>query len=411
MQEKKRNPPCSSSNSYVLCLYTTHMVSTERCLVPGGAFLCATALICTLVTFQNNAATQAQQIATQHEMNRELLAKQHEMNRELGAANARLNLLESGDTGASLKNLRQLQQSSSKDGACVSPDDVAVAALDAAFAVSEAFKAFEGGTPSKGLLPKLAVAQDKLEVAQKEFDVALKDKATIGDITDALKRVDKGGTGSGGVAAFESRACRRAVCADDPIDGSMCVRWGKEEAVDCRNSTSSTTQGFPAARSNPPCCREEWPLNASTIQTSTKSPQVFSNDTLFVKIDGTVKFTYLGFENVEQVDNLKDMNAVSGGIRSGNPTNGGSFSYTFAKAGVYYFRSQVHETLKATVNVMDCQYCTGTPCIDSLCPIRLPPFAYLHVCTTRRIAPAFFPPPSSPLRLLTPVDNAALMTG
>ena len=112
--------------------------------------------------------------------------------------------------------------------------------------------------------------------------------------------------------------------------------------------------------SSAPCCREEWPLNASATQTSTKRPQVYSNDTLFIEIDGTVKFTYLGFENVEQVDGFKDMNAVSGGIRSGNPTNGGSFSYTFAKAGVYYFRSQVHETLKATVNVMDCQYCTGT---------------------------------------------------
>ena len=112
--------------------------------------------------------------------------------------------------------------------------------------------------------------------------------------------------------------------------------------------------------SSAPCCREEWPLNASATQTSTKRPQVYSNDTLLIEIDGTVKFTYLGFENVEQVDGFKDMNAVSGGIRSGNPTNGGSFSYTFAKAGVYYFRSQVHETLKATVNVMDCQYCTGT---------------------------------------------------
>ena len=388
------------------------MVSTERCLVPV-TLLCAAALICTsLVTFQNErvdlaaqlAAAQAQ-IATQHEMNRELLATQLEMNRDLGAANARLNLLESGGTGASLKHLRQLQQSSNKDSACVSPNDVSVAALDSAYSVSEVLKALVGGIPSKGLLPRLAAAQDKLEVAQKELDIALKDKATIRDITDAFKGVGGSGAGSGGVAALETRTCRRAVCADTPVNDSMCVPWGKEEAVDCLNSTSSTTQGFPAATSSPSCCRKEWPLNASATQTSTKSPQVFSNDTLFVKIDGTVKFTYLGFENVEQVDGFKDMNAVSGGIRSGNPTNGGSFSYTFAKAGVYYFRSQVHETLKATVNVMDCQYCTGTPCIDSVCPICLPPFAYLHVCTTRRIAPFFFLP------LLTPVDNAALMTG
>ena len=383
------------------------MVSTERCLVPV-TLLCAAALICTLVTFQNEraddlaaqlAAAQAQ-IATQHEMNRELLAKQHEMNRErlatqlemnrdLGAANARLNLLESGGTGASLKHLRQLQQSSNKDSACVSPNDVSVAALDSAYSVSEVLKALVGGIPSKGLLPRLAAAQDKLEVAQKELDVALKDKATIRDITDALKGVGGSGAGSGGVAALETRTCRRAVCADTPVNSSNCVRWGKEEVVvDCLNSTSSTTQGFPAATSSPPCCRKEWPLNASATQTSTKSPQVFSNDNLFVKIDGTVKFTYLGFENVEQVDGFKDMKAVSGGIRSGNPTNGGSFIYTFAKAGVYYFRSQVHETLKAMVNVMDCQYCTGTACI----------------------APAFYLPPPSSLRLLISVDNATLLT-
>ena len=129
---------------------------------------------------------------------------------------------------------------------------------------------------------------------------------------------------------------------------------------------AASTQGWngdwnqSTVNSSAPCCREEWPLNACATQTSTKRPQVYSNDTLLIENDGTVKFTYLGFENVEQVDGFKDMNAVSGGIRSGNPTNGGSFSYTFAKAGVYYFRSQVHETLKATVNVMDCQYCTGT---------------------------------------------------
>ena len=77
--------PQNSRARYVLCLYTTHMVSTERCLVPV-TLLCAAALICTLVTFQNErvdlaaqlAAAQAQ-IATQHEMNRELLAKQHEI--------------------------------------------------------------------------------------------------------------------------------------------------------------------------------------------------------------------------------------------------------------------------------------------------------------------------------------------
>ena len=57
--------------------------------------------------------------------------------------------------------------------------------------------------------------------------------------------------------------------------------------------------------SSAPCCREEWPLNACATQTSTKRPQVYSNDTLLIENDGTVKFTYLGFENVEQVDGFK----------------------------------------------------------------------------------------------------------
>ena len=141
---------------------------------------------------------------------------------------------------------------------------------------------------------------------------------------------------------------------------ALCEARGKEEAVDCLNTNSSTTQGFPAATSSPPCCRKEWPLNASATQTSTKSPQVFSNDNLFVKIDGTVKLTWVGTENVEEVENFQSMKAVSNGIRSGNIAKGGVFSYTFEKAGIYYFRSEVHESLKATVNVMDCQNCSGT---------------------------------------------------
>ena len=172
------------------------------------------------------------------------------------------------------------------------------------------------------------------------------------------------------VRAVSHRAMRkgdsRAACAYMSSRDVLLALAFVSHATRAQAQYAASKQGWngdwnqSTVNSSAPCCREEWPLNACATQTSTKRPQVYSNDTLLIENDGTVKFTYLGFENVEQVDGFKDMNAVSGGIRSGNPTNGGSFSYTFAKAGVYYFRSQVHETLKATVNVMDCQYCTGT---------------------------------------------------
>ena len=281
------------------------------------------------------------------------------------------------------------------DEQCYETSDIGVLALDTAYAMSshqqnltaqlkgkadtavmnaELSKKVDKSTMNTELAKKVDKNTMDTELAKKadknstDTELARKVNKSTMD-TELAKKVDTSTIDALSqklqLSSVESGTCRRAVCADDPVNGIMCVRWGKEEAVDCLNTNSSTAQGFPAAKSNPPCCREEWPLNASTIQTSTKSPQVFSNDTLFVKIDGTVKFTWIGLENVEQVDGFKDMNAVSGGIRSGSPTNGGSFSYTFAKAGVYYFRSQINDdTLRATVNVMDCHYCTGTKCFD-----------------------------------------------
>jgi hypothetical protein len=48
---------------------------------------------------------------------------------------------------------------------------------------------------------------------------------------------------------------------------------------------------------------------------------------------------------------------IDGGIRSGVPTDGGSFQHTFDTPGVYYFNSYVHTTLRLKVTVMDCVFC------------------------------------------------------
>ena len=45
--------------------------------------------------------------------------------------------------------------------------------------------------------------------------------------------------------------------------------------------------------------------------------------------------------------------------RSGNPAKAGSFSHTFSKPGVFFFRSEVHQSLQLKINVMDCAVCTG----------------------------------------------------
>ena len=55
---------------------------------------------------------------------------------------------------------------------------------------------------------------------------------------------------------------------------------------------------------------------------------------------------------------------VSGGIRNGNPDNGATFTHTFDTPGVYFLRSQVHETLQAKVTVMDCVSCVAVAGYD-----------------------------------------------
>jgi hypothetical protein len=83
--------------------------------------------------------------------------------------------------------------------------------------------------------------------------------------------------------------------------------------------------------------------------------EVYDQDEVVVKTNGQVTFSFTGFENVEQTDS--SWQRLNGGIRSGLPTEGGSFQHTFDSPGEYYFNSYVHTTLRLKVTVMDCVFC------------------------------------------------------
>ena len=157
----------------------------------------------------------------------------------------------------------------------------------------------------------------------------------------------------------ESLACQCAVCEDQPAGGDMCVPWKTPQACDCLGQ-ASTSQPFPASTSSPPCCRQEWPAALTVTQTSTAPPQVYSQNDVKIKINGAMTFVFTGFDNVQQVDDFTSYTPTSNNaIRSGNPANGGTFSHTFTSAGVYFFSSQTHATLKIKVAVVDCTFCSG----------------------------------------------------
>ena len=67
---------------------------------------------------------------------------------------------------------------------------------------------------------------------------------------------------------------------------------------------------------------------------------------------------------MEEVEDFVDYQTVSGGIRNGNPDNGATFTHTFDTPGVYFLRSQVHETLQAKVTVMNCVSCVAVAGYD-----------------------------------------------
>lgn len=208
----------------------------------------------------------------------------------------------------------------------------------------------------------------------------------------------------------ETLACRCAICADTPVNGSLCLPWMDPEPCDClgaqaqehasgRAFTSATgclgtpdqgyndpttTQLFPVSeltnRGLPSCCREEWPHNVTVEQVSTADSEAYSQDDITMKICGVLTFKWHGFENVEQVSDNWDPDIQVGRrpvarpgvgipqenqyIRSGDPTTGGEFQWTFSDPGEYYFRSYFTNSIRVKVTVMDCSYCTVTAGYD-----------------------------------------------
>ena len=289
------------------------------------------------------------------------------MQRRQAAANEEVSALRTrvDDVAKALNERRRLQQvgGGGDQDTCLSSDEIAYAAMRSSQAMSAAFGDFHDR-----VLPTL-----------------------MADTT-------------GG----EHLACRCAICADTPVNGSLCLPWTNPAPCDClgaqakepapgRAFTSATgclgtpdqsfndpttTQVFPVselkASGRPPCCREEWPQNVTVEQVSTADSEEFSQDDIKMKICGVLTFKWHGFENVEQVSETWDpydgrrpvsqpgvgVPSTSEYIRSGDPTTGGEFHWTFSQPGEYYFRSYFTNSIRVKVTVMDCSYCTVTAGYD-----------------------------------------------
>eukprot|EP01046_Picozoa_sp_COSAG06_P000291 COSAG06_NODE_8_length_37897_cov_42.611884_10_plen_1146_part_00 len=208
-------------------------------------------------------------------------------------------------------------------------------------------------------------------------DLALKANSAVMDTALDLKAdttVVEALAAQLGQAAAEVNPCRCAECAADPTDAELCASYGPVAPCECEDlsgSANPTRQTYPLTQNSPPCCREEWSAARTVTQTSTGSPQVYDNSDITVRIDGQVTFVYTGFENVEQVGDFVSYTPVTDGIRSGDPTNGGSFTHTFDTVGEYYFRSQVHDTLQIKVTVMDCVSCITVAGYEGAVPATL----------------------------------------
>jgi plastocyanin len=187
------------------------------------------------------------------------------------------------------------------------------------------------------------------------------DETSIAALQSELdQKADASAVQALGSIVVEDMPCLCAACADFPVGAVLCVPFGSTSPCDCIDSSGSTNpirQTYPMTQSDPKCCRSEWLPALTLTQARTSSPQEYDQDDVLVKVGGEVTFVMMGFENVEQVYDFVDFLPVTGGIRSGDPANGVTFTHTFDTPGVYFLRSQVHETLQAKVTVMDCVDC------------------------------------------------------
>eukprot|EP01046_Picozoa_sp_COSAG06_P021370 COSAG06_NODE_1603_length_8956_cov_6.771029_3_plen_1532_part_00 len=249
----------------------------------------------------------------------------------------------------------------SGDGTCtVVPHTCATSASTCPLTVALVAKADQSAldTLTTAVGEKAVAADMTAALAQKADEdtvtAALAEKADIGAV-DALATQ----LGSAPPPPVEVTPCSCSKCASDDVDTSLCTPFGPATPCECEESTSidPVRQVYPMTQSNPPCCRETWSPDVTVTQIRTSEPQEFDDEDVVIKVGGQVTFAMTGFENVEQVHDFVDYLSVSDGIRSGDPANAGTYTHTFDAPGVYYFRSQVHESLQVTITVMDCVSC------------------------------------------------------
>eukprot|EP01046_Picozoa_sp_COSAG06_P012705 COSAG06_NODE_755_length_12532_cov_10.124990_4_plen_605_part_00 len=234
---------------------------------------------------------------------------------------------------------------------CLDPNSVAVAALDLAHAANEELVRILPVIASKANATDLEDTRSRLE-----------------DFVAALSTA----TGQP-VAPDETLACQCSVCAEPLAGGGLCEPW--QESAECECSADDAPAGapvrqtFPVTQADPECCRAEYLEAVTVTQMRVDLIEVYSQNEVVIKINGQVTFVFTGFENVEQTDS--SWQRVDGGIRSGDPANGGTFQHTFDTPGEYYFASYVHPSLQLKVTVMDCVFCNAIQGYDGAEPDSL----------------------------------------
>lgn len=107
----------------------------------------------------------------------------------------------------------------------------------------------------------------------------------------------------------------------------------------CQYGASSTQA--PASSSSSTGEASQQAANAVTIQNMAFTPQ-----NLRVKVGQTVTWT-----NQDQI--LHTVTSDTGAFESGNMNPGGTFSFTFTKAGTFSYHCAIHSGMKAQVTVTE----------------------------------------------------------
>ncbi len=118
----------------------------------------------------------------------------------------------------------------------------------------------------------------------------------------------------------------------------------------CGGSTSSGSGATPtAATGNTPTATTASNGHAVTITTDSSGSFAFSPATLTIKVGTTVTWT-----NMPQAGHTvtsDDGKSFDSGISNPIAASGGTYSFTFPKAGTFPYHCQIHPFMKATITV------------------------------------------------------------